>query len=147
MGFFCLHLHYNKENKKHSKSRTMPLHLFVQLVMRLQSHLNREQNKSGAIRTVCVNFVPYRLFGGGRARVCLNSRSRRPPPSPHPKESIKIGLSPYRLDGDFCHLYIEDWGVIRFVGVEQRTERQRTEQSKSGVGNATSVASKQRAEP
>ena len=74
-----------------------------------------EQSKSGAIRTVCVSFVSYRLFGGGRGRFCLNSRSRRPPPSPHPKKFIKIGLSPYRLDGDFCHCRIEDWGVIIFV--------------------------------
>ena len=41
----------------------------------------KKQSKSNAIRTVCVNFVSYRLFGGGRGRVCLNSRSRRPPPN------------------------------------------------------------------
>ena len=53
-----------------------------------------KQSKSNTIRIVCVNFVSYRLFGGGRGRLCLNSRSRRPPPSPHPKKFIKIGLRP-----------------------------------------------------
>ena len=68
--------------------------------MRLQSHAEsqktegREQSKSGAIRTVCVNFVSYCLFRGGLGRMCINSRSRRPPPSPHPKKFIKIGLRP-----------------------------------------------------
>ncbi len=122
MGFFCLHLHYNKENKK------------------------AKQVKSGAIRTVCVNFVPYRLFRGGLGRMCLNSRTRRPSPKTPPYIVYQNRASPYRLDGDFCHLYIEDCGVIRFVGVEQRSEGREaedreTEQSKSGVGNATSVAS------
>ncbi len=71
--------------------------------------------KSSAIRTVCVNFVSYRLFGGGRGRFYPNSRSRRPPPSPHPKEFIKIGLRPIAWTAIFAHYRIEDWGDIRFI--------------------------------
>ena len=103
--------------------------------MRLQSHLNREaesqktegqrterqrtegreQRKSGAIRTICVSFALYRLFRGGLGRVCLNSRTRRPSPKTPPYIVYQNRASPYRLDGDFCHCRIEDWGDIRFV--------------------------------
>ena len=54
-------------------------------------------------------------LGEGDGDCALTEDPDRPPPSPHPKKFIKIGLSPYRLDGDFCHCRIEDWGVIIFV--------------------------------
>ena len=96
----------------------MSLGLFVRLVMRLQSHLNRkqrgrkqraecrEQNKSGAIRTVCVSFMLYRLFApqgqATRAEGVVECASTRDPDAlpqaPTPKSLSKSGfaLSPGR---------------------------------------------------
>ena len=62
----------------------------------------KKQVKSDAIRFAGVSFILYRLFApqGQATRAegdqdCASTRDPdRPPPSPHPKEFIKIGLRP-----------------------------------------------------
>ena len=85
-----------------------------------------KQSKSGAIRIVCVFFVSYRLFRGGRAECASTREFGGPPLRPHPKKFIKIGLRPIAWTAIFA-TYTLRIGVPLdlLVGVEKAEQEWR----------------------